>query len=191
MRPEILFPLFAPVTKLPGVGPRIAKLVEKAAGPQIVDLLWHLPAGIIDRRYAPKIADAEAGRVATITVQIDRHVPAANKRLPYKVLCSDETGSMVLVFFHAHADYLRRTLPEGEQRVVSGSLDKFGGELQMAHPDHIGKLDELERLKTVEPVYPLTQGLSLKVLAKAITGALGQAPDLDEWLDAAYIKQQG
>ncbi|MAF49940.1 MAG: ATP-dependent DNA helicase RecG [Rhodospirillaceae bacterium] len=191
MRPEILFPLFAPVTKLPGIGPRIAKLVEKAAGAQIVDLLWHLPTGIIDRRYAPKIADATPGRVATITVQIDRHVPAANKRLPYKVLCSDATGSMVLVFFHARADYLRRTLPEGEQRVVSGSLDKFGGELQMAHPDHIGKLDELERLKTVEPVYPLTQGLSLKVLAKAITGALGQAPDLDEWLDAAYIKRQG
>ena len=191
MRPEILFPLFAPVTKLPGVGPRIAKLVEKCVGPQLVDLLWHLPAGIIDRRYAPSISEAAPGRVATMTVTVERHKPAPNKRQPYKVICSDGTGTMALVFFHARADYLRRTLPEGEQRVISGSLEKFGDELQMAHPDHIGKLEELENLKTVEPVYPLTQGLTLKVLSKAINGALDLAPELEEWQDAAYVRQQG
>ncbi|MEE2760169.1 MAG: DEAD/DEAH box helicase, partial [Pseudomonadota bacterium] len=191
MRPEILFPLFAPVTKLPGVGSRIAKLIEKCAGLQIVDLLWHLPSGVIDRRYAPTIAEAEPRRVATMTVTVDRHVPAPNKRLPYKVICSDDTGSMALVFFHARTDYLRRNLPEGETLAVSGGLEKFGEELQMAHPDHIGKLEKLESLKTVEPVYPLTQGLTLKVLSKAVAGAREAAPELPEWQDATYFQKQG
>ena len=119
MRPEALFPLFAPVTSLPGVGPRLAKLVERVAGQRVVDLVWHLPGGLIDRRYAPKLAAARPGVVATLTVRVDRHRPPRNPRQPYKVLCSDETGTLAIVFFHAHADYLARTLPEGEVRVVS------------------------------------------------------------------------
>ena len=163
MRPEALFTLFKPVTSLKGIGPRLAELVEKAAGPHVVDLCWHLPSAIIDRRYAPQVADAEPGVVATMTLTVDRHQKPHNKRLPYKVYCSDGTGTLALVFFHAHEDYLRKTLPEGEVRVVSGKVEKFGKEIQITHPDHIGKTDELSRLKAVEPVYPLTTGLTLKV----------------------------
>ncbi len=191
MRPECLYPLFKPVTELPGVGPRIAKLVEKVAGPHAVDLLWRLPTGIIDRRYAPKIAAAEPGVVATLTVAVDRHVKPPNRRLPYKVYCSDDTGSLALVFFHAHSDYLLRSLPVGETRVVSGKVERFGGEIQITHPDHIGPLCDLERLRAVEPVYPLTAGLSLKILGKALTAALKQAPALNEWIDPAFLSRQG
>ena len=136
----------------------------------MVDLLWHLPSGLIDRRYAPKVADATPGLIATITVRVDSHQPAPNRRLPYKVICSDDTGFMSLVFFHARPDYIRKILPEGETRVVSGTVDKFGDETQITHPDHVGGLDELEDMKSVEPVYPLTQGLSLKALGKAVQG---------------------
>ena len=190
MRPEVLFPLFAPVTSLSGVGPRIAGLVEKVAGPHLTDLLWHLPNGIIDRRYAPKIAAAAAGVIATMTVRIGQHLPSRNRRLPYKVLCHDDTGTLSLVFFHARADYLLRTLPEGQERVVSGKVERFGEEIQMAHPDHIGRPEELAQLQSVEPVYPLTQGLSLKVMSKAIRGALDRLPELTEWLDPAYVERQ-
>ncbi len=190
MRPEILFPLFKETNTLAGVGPKIAKLIEKLAGPHLIDLVWHLPSGIIDRRYAPKIGDAEPGRIATMTIEVGQHRPAKTRRLPYKVICSDATGFMTLVFFHAREDYLRRILPEGEIRVVSGTVEKFGNELQMAHPDHVGKLEELAKLQAVEPVYPLTQGLSLKVLSKAIEGALEFVPEPEEWLDPAYLNKQ-
>jgi len=191
VRPEILFPLFAPVTKLPGVGPRYAKLIERLAGPHVVDLCWHLPSGLIDRRYAPKIAQAEPGRVATITLRIGRHQAPHSRRQPYRIRCSDETGELDLVFFHAHPEYLTRVLPEGEVRVVSGRVEAFGGRLQVTHPDHIGRLEDLDTLKTVEPVYPLTAGITLKPLAKAIHGALERAPELPEWLDPAYRRQRG
>jgi ATP-dependent DNA helicase RecG len=191
MRPEPLFPLFKPVTSLTGIGPRLATLVEKAAGPNVVDLCWHLPAAIIDRRYAPQVSDARPGVVATMTLSVDKHVKPTNKRLPYKVFCSDDTGTLALVFFHAHAEYLRKTLPEGEIRVISGKVEQFGKELQITHPDHIGTANEIAKLQAVEPVYPLTTGLTLKVLSKAIRASLEMLPDLVEWIDPAYLQQQG
>ena len=191
MRPEILFSLFAPVTSLPGVGPRLGKLMTSLAGPHVVDLLWHLPNGLIDRRFAPKLGDAPTGRIATLTVRIDAHEPPRVKRRPYKVRCSDDTGSLILVFFHAHADYLAKTLPVGETRVVSGLVERYDDELQITHPGHIAPLDELESLQAVEPVYPLTAGLTLKPLARAIRTALERAPALPEWDDPAFLKAQG
>jgi len=190
LRPEILFPLFAPVTSLPGVGPRGAKSIEALAGPQVVDLCWHLPSGVIDRRYAPKIAEAEPDRVATLTLRVGPHLAPRNPRQPYRVACSDDSGEISLVFFHAHADYLTKVLPEGATRVVSGKLERFGGRLQMTHPDHIGPLEELARMKRVEPVYPLTGGLTLKPLGKAIRAALERAPEPPEWLDAALVTRE-
>lgn len=192
MRPEILFPLFKPVTALPGVGPRVAKAIETVAGPHVVDLLWHLPSGLIDRRYAPRVAEARTGEIATMTVRIERHVKPGNPRLPYKIHATDDTGSIILVFFHAHADYLRRVLPEGEMRVVSGKVEHFGHEIQMTHPDHIGTLDELGQLQTIEPVYPLTAGLTPKGLTKAIAAALDMAPDFaEEWIDPTWRARRG
>jgi ATP-dependent DNA helicase RecG len=126
-----------------------------------------------------------------MTLTVDEHRVPHNPRQPYKVLCSDDSGSLVLVFFHARADYLRRSLPPGEVRVVSGTVERFGNEIQITHPDHMGTVDEIERLQAVEPVYPLTAGLSLKVLGKAVLGALEGTTDLDEWADPAFLATNG
>ena len=192
-RPEILFPVFATATSIKGVGPRIGALIERAAGPHIVDLIWHLPTGLLDRRYAPLLRDAEPGRIATLTVRVEAHrpPPAANRRVPYRINCSDETGDIVLVFFHARGDYLEKNLPVGEQRVVSGIVEIFDGTLQMTHPDIIAPLSERAAVMQVHPTYPLTEGLSQNVLRRAISEAVGRAPDLPEWLDPALAAQRG
>ncbi|WP_299621174.1 ATP-dependent DNA helicase RecG [Pelagibius sp.] len=192
MRPEILFPLFAPATSLPGVGPRYAKLFEGlVGGPAVLDLCWHLPSGIIDRRYGPPLAEVIPGRIATLTVTVGEHRAAASRRQPYRVLCYDDSGSLDLVFFHAHADYLMRSLPPGQTRVVSGKVEVFHDRLQMTHPDHIAAPEEAASLKAVEPVYPLTAGLSLKVVSKAVHAALERLPEVPEWLDAAQRQREG
>ena len=155
----------------------------------MVDLLWHLPTGLIDRRFAPKIVEAVPGAIATITVQVESHQPPRIPRLPYKVLCSDETGELDLVFFHARQDYLERILPIGQERIVSGKIEDFQGRLQITHPDHMVERSELETLQTVEPTYRLTAGLTSKPLLRAIHGALERAPDLAEWQDAAWLRK--
>ena len=191
MRPEVLFPLFAPVTKLPGVGPRLGKVISTFAGPQVVDLLWHLPSGLIDRRFAPKIAEAPLDAIVTLTVRVGRHQSSRNRRGPYKVRCSDDTGAISVVFFHVRGDYLQKTLPEGEIRVVSGRLERFGDELQITHPDHIGTIGELAQLQAVEAVYPLCAGITAKPLRRAIEATLERAPRLAEWQEPSFVRRQG
>ena len=191
MRPQIIFPLFASCKTLPGVGPKVAEHMERLAGPHVLDLLWHLPSGLVDRRYSPKIEEAPSGSIVTLDVRVEKHVPSQNRRQPYKVLCADETGYITLVFFHARGDYLAKLLPEGEERVVSGKIERFGTAVQMVHPDHIVTLDEKEAVCRVEPTYPMTGGLAAKTLRKAILAAIQQVPDLPEWNDEALLKREG
>ncbi|HTZ78622.1 MAG TPA: ATP-dependent DNA helicase RecG [Stellaceae bacterium] len=183
MRPQILFPLFAAVTCLPGVGPRFGKLIERLCGPHVVDLLWHRPSALVDRSFRPKIAAAPAGVIATITVTVDAHLKPHHPRQPYRVRCRDETGFLHLVFFHVKGDYLERQLPVGAVKVVSGRVEHFNNHIQITHPDHIIDASEAEKLPAVEPIYPLTGGLPLRTLQKAIAAAVERAPQLPEWSD--------
>ena len=188
MRPTILNPLFADITVLPGVGPKIAALIGRVAGPRVVDLLLTPPINMIDRSARPKIAEALAGQLATFLITVDRHdPPPKGRRLPYKVICSDDTGFVTLAFFHARADYLEKMLPEGEQRLISGKIEDFKGGRQIVHPDYIVDPKKPEDMPLHEPVYPLTAGLSTAVMRKATSNALKRAPDLAEWQDAAWL----
>lgn len=191
MRPEILNRLFRPTTALAGVGPRIAKLIERLAGPRVIDILFHLPREIIDRQVVPSISGAPSGKIATLALTVLKHEPARVKRQPYRIRCSDGTEELTLVFFHAREDYLRRVLPEGALRLVSGSVDRFRGDTQITHPDYILAPEDAKDLPLVEPVYPLTEGLTLKTLGKAVRAALEDVPTLPEWQDRGYNKKQG
>lgn len=189
MRPEILFPLFRETRVLPGVGPRIETLIAKIAGPHVKDVLFLKPTGFIDRSLKAEIAHAPEGEIVTIEAIVDTHIaPDRGSFKPYKVRMSDQTGFLHLVFFHPRADYLRKMLPEGETRIVSGKLERFGSEIQIAHPDLIMTLEEAETAPALETVYPLTAGLSPKTLRKAIAGALVALPALPEWIDPAVSR---
>jgi ATP-dependent DNA helicase RecG len=190
MRPEILFPLFAETTRLQGVGPRLGKLLNTLAGPHVVDLLWLLPNGVIDRRFAPRIADAPHGVVCTITVTVVEHRAPPNRRRPYVVSCTDESGMLDLVFFNAKADYLTQLLPIGTQRVVSGKVEHYNNSYQMPHPDHMVAPENIESIMGLEPVYPMAQGLTPKVLRKALDGAMARLPKMPEWGDAPLIARE-
>ena len=191
MRPKILYPLFRPATQLPGVGPATGRLLERLAGPAVVDLLWHLPRGVVDRRPAPRLADAPEGAVATFVVAIERHAPPQGPGRPYRISCGDGSGALALVFFNGREDRLRAMLPEGAARVVSGKVERYRDGLQMVHPDRVGTLDELDAIRTVEPVYPSAGGLSAGVLRRAARGAVEAAPALPEWQDPAWLERRG
>jgi ATP-dependent DNA helicase RecG len=188
MRPAILFPLFADIRTLAGVGPKLGKLIEKVAGPRLKDLIFDLPVGVVDRSYRPRLAAAEADRIVTVEIGVLDHLPPRIKSQPYKVRVSDDSAAMELVFFRAKPDYLKQILPVGSRRLVSGRLERFKDRLQMPHPDYV--LPAHETLPPQEPVYALTEGLPAKSLAKAIRGALEKVPPLPEWQDAAFIKQR-
>jgi ATP-dependent DNA helicase RecG len=191
LRPAILDKMFAPTTSLPGVGPRFGKLLDDLAGPKQIDLLFHLPTSVIDRRYAPKVRDATPGQIATLTVTIESHIRPRNPKQPYRVRCRDETGFLHLVYFRVKGDYLTKLLPVGAVRIVSGRVEHFNNEVQITHPDHIVAPESRDQLKPIEPVYGLTTGLPLRTLQKAVAAALDRAPELPEWIDPALAAQRG
>jgi ATP-dependent DNA helicase RecG len=126
-----------------------------------------------------------------VSVNVLSHHPPRDRRQPYRVTCSDETSALELTFFHGQADYLNRMLPVGSRRIVSGKIERYRDTLQMSHPDHIVAPEEEAALPLHEPVYALTEGLTLKPLAKAIGGAIEKVPDLPEWDDPAFLRVKG
>jgi ATP-dependent DNA helicase RecG len=191
-RPFELDPLFRALTVLPGVGPRNGKLLEKLiGGPKIADLLWHKPIDFIDRRFAPKVKDAPNGAVVTLALRVQKHFPPPKPVQPYRVWCSDDTGAINLVFFHAHGEWIKKQLPENSDVIVSGKIEYFNGQPQMVHPDAIGKPEDRAAIEIIEPIYPLTAGITNKLVRKAMNGALSFVPKLPEWLDPAYKTRNG
>ena len=191
MRPSQLDSLFAEATTLPGIGPKLGKLLGEFTGDRVIDLLHHLPSNLIDRQYRPPLNLVEDGRIATFEVEVVKHEAPPRRNLPYRILCQNDTGYLSLVFFHARGDWLGKAMPEGAMRMVSGRVERFRDNLQIVHPDHMLSKTAFEALPVIEPVYPLTAGLSAKVLMKAIQAALPNLPDLPEWQDEEWLRKQG
>src|SRR5712664_2083812 len=195
MRPALLNPLFAPVTSLGGVGPKQDKLFCYLLGrddtPRLVDLALRLPASVIDRRARPKLRDAVTGTVVTLEVTVDRHrpTPGRNPRAPHLVYASDDTGDVVLTYFRSPPGYVEKLLPVGAKRYVSGTAQMYDGTLQITHPDRVVDEEGFAKLSGIDPVYPLTEGLALGSLRRAMAQALQKLPNLPEWISPEVIRR--
>ncbi len=199
MRPALLDPLFSPLNSLPGIGPKIGELYARLLGREsiedcrVVDLVFHAPHSLIDRRQQPGIANAPQGVVVTITGRVDRHQPPppGKQNLPYRIFLHDDTGELALTFFRVKGNWLEKSLPVDETVIVSGKVDWFNGRPSMVHPDYMVKASEADNLPLVEPVYGLTAGLSARILRKSIEAAVARVPDMPEWIDGALADKQG
>ena len=191
MRPAVLYPLFAPLTSLRGIGARMGVLYQKLCGIHVVDLLWHLPTGVIDRSYTPQLKYADRDRVATLTLKIVEHNPPTKPGLPYRIVGVDDTDQIVLTYFNVKGDYLAAHYPTNQKVTVSGLLERYRALWVMNHPDYVVPAEKAAEIPKFEPVYPLTAGLSAKMVRKTIAQALEKLPDLPEWHDEALLKREG
>jgi len=190
MRPSVLFPLFAPLSSLKGVGPKMLPLYKKLIGEHVVGLLWHLPSGVVDRSYAPQLKYADRDRIATLTLNIVEHNPPRQPRLPYRIVGRDDTDQIIITYFNAKGDYLANLYPTNHKVVVSGLLERYKATWSMNHPDYVVPMERIDEIPRFEPVYPLTEGLSGKMLRKTIEQALAKLPNLPEWNDPHLMKRE-
>jgi ATP-dependent DNA helicase RecG len=198
MRPPVLNPLFASITALPGIGSKLEKLYVRLVGrdgetARVIDLLFHLPTGFVDRRNQPKLSEVVPDMVVTVAVTVERHRPPPpnRPRAPYNIDAFDDTNTLTIAYFNARKDYLQKLLPEGEVRYVSGVATLYDGHLQMVHPDRVVDAAGFAALPLIDPVYPLTEGLHPNQLRKAMDAALDRLPALPEWQDEAWLKRNG
>jgi ATP-dependent DNA helicase RecG len=189
-RPEVLFPLFAELTALDGVGPKTARLLARLDITHPIHLALTLASGGVDRRLRASVREARLPEVVTVEVEVGLHQPGGGRNRPYRVHVRDAATEFQLVFFRAHGDWLRRQLPAGSRRIVSGRVELFDGLAQMVHPDHILRPGEAEALPAYEPVYPLTEGLNLRAMTRAVQGALARVPRLPEWIEPSLKRRR-
>ncbi|MCG7518353.1 ATP-dependent DNA helicase RecG [Ruegeria sp. Ofav3-42] len=189
-RPEVLFPLFAGLETLDGVGPKTAQVMVQSGIESPRDVLFGLPYAVVDRRRRESIKGADLPTTLTVEVTVGTHRPPRNKGGAYRVHVENSQTDFQLVFFHARGDYLKKVLPQGSRRVISGKLELFDGMAQMVHPDHMLPLENAGDIPEFEPVYHLTQGITQKTAYKAARSALARAPQLAEWIDPAQVGQQ-
>ena len=189
MRDPVLYPFYADLSSLPGVGPKVRPVLARLIGGETwLDLLFHLPVSWIDRRNRATIDLAQVGEVATITGTVDK-LEHARATFPARIRLRDDTGYITLTYFHAKRQWLERTFKIGETIIASGLIGDYKGGRQMTHPDHVVTPDKDDELPEVEPVYPMTANLTSKALRKFLAAALDGIPDLDEWIDAHLLKR--
>lgn len=186
---DSLAPFRAPLTSLPGIGPRLAALLARAVdGNTIRDLLFHLPEHYIDRRNHTTLRDAAQGAVATITVEVMRHEPPARKSQPHRIAIRDATGFGEVVLFHAErAPGRLAQFPIGARLLISGRVERFNDRTTLPHPDYVIPADQEALLPAIEPVWGLTAGLVPRVVSRAMAGALARLPELPEWHQASIL----
>ena len=187
METESLSQLNAPLTDLRGIGPALAKLLERATGgARVRDVLFHMPDSYLDRRERPTIKAAEPGQIATLEVEVVSREEPAQSHLPWRVILTDGTGFAEIAYFGRPPD--RQLIPKAKL-LISGRISEFGGRTQIK-PDRIVPADQADRLMTIEPVWPLTAGLWPGQVARAVKQAVMLVPDLPEWHDPALLQRE-
>lgn len=189
-RPEILFPLFAKLETLGGIGPKTAKSLETLGITLPRDLLFWLPHAGIDRKFRASVTEVQPGDMATVEVEVGPHRPGRSKSAPYRVEVSDPLTTFELVFFHANTRWLEGQLPVGAKRVISGKVEHFDGRAQIVHPDFILPPGEVGQIPDFEPVYRLTAGVTGKTVIKGVGDILTRLPMLQEWVDPALKERE-
>jgi len=177
----------APLTLLPGIGPRLAEGLARLAGPQIRDLLLHMPDSYVDRRERPSLAAARPGRIVTVEVQVMSHEKPRSRTQPWRAIVTDGTAFAEIVLFHQAR---LAQMPVGAKLIVSGKLDRFGDTLTLPHPDYVLPVAKASEMPEIEPVWPLTAGITNRVVGKAMSGALARLQPMPEWIEPSLLARR-
>ena len=183
-----LLPLFAELTTLRGVGPALAtKIARVAGGDRVLDLLFHLPDGYLDRSLMPLMADAPDGAIVTLLVEVVGIEEGRSPR-PWKVIIRDSSGFGEIAFFRRRPP---ATYAVGARLAVSGKVERFNGRVQLRNPERVDLAAQVSNVAGLEPVWPLTAGLFQGQIRGAMGPAMALVPELPEWHDASLIKREG
>ena len=191
MRPSELFHLFGDLNNLSGIGPKTVINLKNLSIEKPRDFLFNLPFSVLDRLPVSSIRGVPASKIVTVEVLVKAHKIGRSRASAHRVTVQDTEVSFQLVFFNARKEYLENLFPVGERRIISGKLEFYDNIPQIVHPHHVKKINEEKAIVRFEPVYPLTSGVSQKLMFGTINGLLEKLPKLGEWIDHELLKIKG
>ncbi len=161
------------VSELKGVGEKTEKLFQKLNINTIGDLIHYYPRSYEIYEEPVSIGSAQEGSVVTITGNIYGKVQVATLRniQVTTAYVKDLTGTMKVIWFRM--PFLRNTLKTGSIITLRGRIVSKKGALQMEHPEIFFPSALYEQKKnTMQPVYPLTAGITNQSILKAVKQAV-------------------
>jgi len=193
MRPDILNPIFAETRTLDGVGPKMARPLEKLGLDTVKDVAYHMPERFVTRRAIANLDEGSEGEQVIVALTPTEHrAPFNPGRGPYRVLAQDEVGNICALTYFGRASYTaKKLLPVGERRWVAGRLDRYGDMLQIVHPDHVETESDAHLGRLNEPVYALSEGLTQPRVGSLVGQSLARLPELPEWIEPGQFEQAG
>ncbi|MEQ1548323.1 MAG: ATP-dependent DNA helicase RecG [Chakrabartia sp.] len=192
MRPDILNPLFAEVEALKGVGAALSKPLGRLGLSRIVDVLFHLPTGFVDRHRVSALEMKDVGRVISIVLTPVDYKQGFSGRGPLRIHATDAGGDYVsLTYFGGGASYAKKQLPLGVPKLISGKLESYGQDLQIVHPDYILAPEDAATLPMREAIYALSDGLTSRRLSQMAEQSIARAPELSEWIEPSLLTKRG
>lgn len=162
-----------------GVGPARQKLLSRLGIETVDDLIRHYPRGYFDRSGLVQIGSASPGDTVTVSGEI---LTTHSRRLGpgrsmFIVAVDDGTGSMQLVFFNQ--PYLEKYFRKGSMVVASGQVRLYREKRQIAAPEWEitggGDDEDLLHAGRIVPVYPLTAGISQRMMRRIVKTTLDRA----------------
>jgi len=159
--------LNAPVTVLPGVGPKHGETLKRLGLETLEDMLYFFPRRYDDYSLLKTINRLEYGEQVTIigTVQSSNNRKARNGKVNItEGVISDGTGNLRVTWFNQ--PWIAKKLRPGVQVVLSGKIDQYLGRISMNSPE-IEQIEQ-QNLHTnrIVPVYPLTANITQRWLRR-------------------------
>jgi len=181
--------LYQNVEKLKGIGPKKASYFKNLNINTVIDIFYNLPSRSIDRTQDIDFKNLEKGQTITTLVKVKKHHFPFNPKLPYVIEC--EKGSLIIniIYFSIRGNFLRKKYPENKELIISGKVSFYKSNLSIAHPDYIEEIENEEKLRTFENIYPLTRGITLKDIRIVLNQAKSYLDKFDEWLNKNIIKK--
>ncbi len=169
---------------LKGVGEKRAALFEKKGIRTVEDLLYYFPRSHEDRSEMKEIADCAEGETVCVSVTVFSPVSDVRVRrnlLVSTMIVSDQTGALNVVWYNNK--YVKGQFFTGDEYILYGKITRNRGKKEMVNPVFEKKGSERFTGKIV-PLYPLTEGLTQKILQSAMELALKEAGRLEEYIPA-------
>ena len=190
--------LQTPIQFVKGVGPKLAKLLEKKGILTVEDALYFLPRCYEDRTDLKKISELKAGRKETglgeILISGVAFYQNRRKRV-FEVVVGDGSGTLTLKWFRGNDRYLRERFKKGRQIIFSGEVRWFNYQREIHHPDVEIVEGEAEKdylnFKRIVPIYSETEGLYQKTLRRLMKAIVdGYAGELSNSIPEEIVERQ-
>ena len=179
--------LLSDLSSLKGVGTKTKNLLKKKNINNLFDLLWKLPKSYTDRSLSSKIKDLKIGEIQTVTIIPQKYNFPRIRKLPNRVLCSDETGEIDCIFFNSYEGYIKKILPLGKEITVSGKIGHFRNKYQITNPKYVSEDSSL--IKQTHNKYSLTEGISEKIYNKILNQIINNLPVFNEWHSKSILSK--